>query len=82
MSRYEGLAPTNGKSRHGTPRAAVHEAINQVDAASDSWPSDDRPVYECAKCGELAMQFYARHPVLRDQRDVFYCHACGATWVI
>lgn len=49
----------------------------------DPWQlrlSNDRPKYECPKCTEQALQFYATHPLHPDRAEFFHCHACGNSW--
>jgi hypothetical protein len=51
--------------------------------SSEDWRSRlhaDRPVYGCPKCGQTAMQFFARLSGPPEREDVFYCCSCGSTW--
>jgi hypothetical protein len=55
--------------------------ITMHDRAKD-WKhrlSPDRPVYECPKCKEAAMQFFAERPDKPGREDFYYCCACGST---
>jgi DNA-directed RNA polymerase subunit M/transcription elongation factor TFIIS len=40
----------------------------------------DRPIYDCPKCKELGMQFFAQRLDMPGREDFFYCCACGSTW--
>jgi hypothetical protein len=42
----------------------------------------DRPVYDCPKCEQPAMQFFAQRLDLPGRQDFFYCCVCGSTWEI
>ena len=41
-----------------------------------------RPVYDCPKCDESAMQFFAQRLDLPGRDDFFYCCACGSIWEV
>jgi DNA-directed RNA polymerase subunit M/transcription elongation factor TFIIS len=46
-------------------------------------PSTDRPIYECRKCGERAMQFFLVLPEssqFAERTNSFVCFACGCSW--
>jgi hypothetical protein len=40
----------------------------------------DRPVYECPKCKQPAMQFFSERADKPDWEGFYYCCACGSTW--
>jgi DNA-directed RNA polymerase subunit M/transcription elongation factor TFIIS len=42
--------------------------------------SSDRPIYDCPKCKESGMQFFAQRLDMPGREDFFYCRACGSTW--
>ena len=41
----------------------------------------DRPVYDCLKCEELAMQFFAQRLDLPGREDFFYCSDLRLSWL-
>jgi hypothetical protein len=46
-------------------------------------PSTDRPIYDCPKCGEAAMQFFhtlLETPQSPERNNSFVCFACGRSW--
>jgi hypothetical protein len=42
--------------------------------------SQDRPIYDCLDCKELAMQFHHQLGDQPDREDFFRCCACGRCW--
>jgi DNA-directed RNA polymerase subunit M/transcription elongation factor TFIIS len=42
----------------------------------------ERPVYECPRCKEAAMQFFVERADKPGREDFYYCCACGSTWEV
>ena len=46
-------------------------------------PFNDRPLYNCPQCGEVAMQFFRTLPASSKSEkldNAFECCACGQKW--
>jgi DNA-directed RNA polymerase subunit M/transcription elongation factor TFIIS len=84
MQRNNRSAIVDGNGQASEVVALPPNAVaNRERGSADAWQSrisNDRPVYDCPKCSESAMQFYGRHQSHFDQTDFFRCHACGTNW--
>jgi hypothetical protein len=59
----------------------MSDRIETPETADFIRPLDrNRPVYECPKCAQKAMQFYSETPDDPERTNSFICHACGTTW--